>query len=233
MMAQNRVVEVGYHPGVTDPVADNLLRRAQLLSIKNGLPQLTSAPEAVATGTRYTFRGDLSDDDMHTLARELLCNDVIQSYTLGQMQPEFVPDAAPSDAVDIIPIRSLDDDGLAKLSVERVLFLSLPEMQAIRAEFRQLDRDPTDVELEILAQTWSEHCLHKTFKAQVDFTCHGGMPRLFGLQTKANSRRKPKKQKPSRASSKPTSALPPKSWIKPWVLSAFVDNAGIVDFDDG
>ena len=51
--APHLVVEVGYHPGVTDPVADNLLRRAHLLGIA-GL-------EAAGTGTRYTFQGALSD----------------------------------------------------------------------------------------------------------------------------------------------------------------------------
>ena len=63
-----------------------------------------------------------------------------------------------------MPLRDLDDDGLVKLSRDGQLALSLAEMQAIQAHFRELGRDPTDVELETLAQTWSEHCSHKTLK---------------------------------------------------------------------
>ena len=217
-----RRIEVGFHPGVTDPVAKHLLQRARQLGI--------DALEAVTTGTSYIFEGTLSPADLHHIAGELLCNNVIQSYTLGQMQPEFVPDAAPSGAVDVIAIRDLADDALATLSVERVFFLSLPEMQAIQAEFRRLDRDPTDVELEILAQTWSEHCLHKTFKAEIDYTCYGGMPRVLpdGVET------------PQRGVSTETIPNLINTYLraatdkldKSWVLSAFVDNAGIVDFDD-
>ncbi len=214
-------IEVGYHPGVTDPVARHLLRRAQLLGI--------GSIQAVTTGMRYVFEGQLSANSLHTIAREILCNDVIQFYTLGAMQPAFVPHAEPSDAVELVPLRQVEsDDELARLSVERVLFLSIEEMQAIRNEFRRLGRDPTDVELETLAQTWSEHCQHKTFKAKIEYTCHGGMPRC----------------QPA-----PTSILQPpmtetidgllRTYIKaatdqlarPWVISAFVDNAGIIDFD--
>ncbi|MGC9397393.1 MAG: phosphoribosylformylglycinamidine synthase subunit PurL, partial [Anaerolineae bacterium] len=164
------------------------------------------------------------------------------SYTLGAMQPEFVPDAAPSDAVDIIPIRDLDDDALQRLSTERVLFLSLAEMQTIQAEFQVLGRDPTDVELEILAQTWSEHCLHKTFKAEIDYTCHGGLPRVI---VDADSRRfsQIKRSAEIGENQRPHKEIIPsliKTYLrtatetldKPWVLSAFVDNAGIVAFDD-
>ncbi len=58
-----------------------------------------------------------------------------------------------------------------RLSRQGQLYLSLAEMQAIRAHFRQLDRDPTDVELETIAQTWSEHCSHKTLAGRIDY--HG------------------------------------------------------------
>ena len=209
------IIEVGFHRGVTDPVAAHVLRRARMLGI-GGL-------EAVTTGKRYRFGAHLAPTDLHRIARELLCNEVIQSYTLGEMAPAFVPDAAPSDAVDVIPIRDLDGDALARLSVARVLFLSLPEMRAIQEAYRTMDRDPTDVELEILAQTWSEHCLHKTFKAEIAYRCEGGMdrvgagsltsetiPGLIGTYLRAATKR----------------------LARPWVRSAFVDNAGIVDFDD-
>ena len=167
------VVEVGYRPGVTDPVAWHLLRRAQLLGI--------GSIEATATGTRYTFEGPLSTADLHRIAREILCNDVIQAYALGPLQPAFVPRAEPSDETEIIPLREANDETLARMSVERVLFLSLEEMRAIRQEFCRLGRDPTDVELETLAQTWSEHCQHKAFKATIHYLCQGGMRRVLPI----------------------------------------------------
>ncbi len=179
------VIEVGFHPGVTDPVAAHVLRRARMLG--------TADLEAVTTGKRYQLAPYLADTNLHRIAREVLCNEVIQSYTLGHMAPAFVPDAAPSDAVDSIPIRDLDDGALARLSVARVLFLSLPEMQAIQKAFRAMDRDPTDVELES-GQTWSEHCLHKTFKAkEIAYRCEGGMDHACVRDLVSRSRR------PSRA----------------------------------
>ncbi|MBN1955910.1 MAG: phosphoribosylformylglycinamidine synthase subunit PurL [Anaerolineae bacterium] len=213
------VVEVGYHPGVTDPVADNLLRRARLLAI--------GRLEAVATGMRYTFDGALTPDDLHHIARELLYNDVVQHYTLGPLQPTFVPRAAPSDAVEIVPLRRLDDAALARLSVERVLFLSLAEMQSIRDEFCRLGRDPSDVELETLAQTWSEHCQHKAFKVRIDYTCRGGTARHL-----------PEGAVPAAGAEAIDGLLATyiraatERLARPWVRSAFVDNAGIVAFDE-
>ncbi len=208
-------VEVGFRPGVTDPVAAHLLHRVRLLGI--------GAVEAAATGTRYVFEGDLSADDLHRIAREVLCNDVIQTYALGDWQPAFIPRAEPSDLVEIVPLRRADDETLARLSVERVLFLSLDEMRAIRNYFERLGRDPTDVELETLAQTWSEHCQHKAFKATIQYVpsplppfSGGGMgvretiPGLLHTYLRAATEK----------------------LARDWVRSAFVDNAGIIEFDD-
>jgi phosphoribosylformylglycinamidine synthase II len=215
------VVEVGFRPGVTDSVAENLLHRAQLLGI--------GTVEAVSTGTRYIFEGDLSADDLHRIAREALCNDVVQTYTLGTLPPAFVPRAEPSDAVEIVPIRDADDERLARMSVERVLFLSLDEMKAIQDYFDRLGRDPTDVELETLAQTWSEHCQHKAFKAKIDYICRGGLPRVLPGAGRVDN--------PPYGETIPGLLhtylrAATEQLGRDWVLSAFVDNAGIIDFDD-
>ena len=58
---------------------------------------------------------------------------------------------------------------LERLSREGQLYLSLVEMQTIQEYFRELDRDPTDVELETVAQTWSEHCSHKTLAGRIAY----------------------------------------------------------------
>ncbi|HDQ73960.1 MAG TPA: phosphoribosylformylglycinamidine synthase, partial [Chloroflexi bacterium] len=215
------VVEVGYRPGVTDPVATHLLQRAHMMGL--------DTVEATSTGTRYTFEGDLAEADLHRIARQALCNDVVQTYALGHLAPVFVPQAEPSDEVEIIPIREADDETLARMSVDRVLFLSLEEMRAIRDEFRRLDREPTDVELETLAQTWSEHCQHKAFKSRVRYICRGGLPRqLPGGRTIPPSHEETIERGIFRAYIRgATERLEPD-----WVLSVFVDNAGIVAFDD-
>jgi len=215
----NLVIEVGFRPGVTDPVAAHTLRRAQLLRI--------GAVDAIATGHRYAFEGELTAGDLHRTAQEILCNDVIQTYTLGPLQPAFMPRADSSDQVEIVPIRDADDDALAQLSVERVLFLSSAEMRAIRDRFRELQRDPTDVELETLAQTWSEHCQHKTFKANVTYTQTGGLARVNAGETGIVDG-------PERVSGLLRTYLraATERLARPWVRSAFVDNAGIIDFDE-
>src|SRR5207247_4120521 len=84
----------------------------------------------------------------------------------------------------MVPIRDLDDLALEKLSRSGQLALNLAEMKAIQAHFREQGREPTDVELETLAQTWSEHCSHKTLKGKSDFNGRrrDNMPeeRMFG-----------------------------------------------------
>jgi phosphoribosylformylglycinamidine synthase II len=243
------VVEVGFHPGVTDPVADNLLQRARMLGL--------GSVQAAATGMRYAFTGDLAPADLHRIAREVLCNEVIQTYAIGEMAPAFVPSARPSDTVETIPIREATDDELARLSVERVLFLSLPEMQTIRSEFRRLGRDPTDVELETLAQTWSEHCQHKAFKAVIRYIERGGMERVlppagesrvtlhesrFAGHASRTAAPEPQHMNPGAVDQLTEEEIPgllatyiraaTEHLDRPWVLSSFVDNAGIVAFGD-
>jgi phosphoribosylformylglycinamidine synthase II len=215
------IVEVGFRPGVTDPVAENLLHRAHLLGI--------GSVEAVSTGTRYTFEGDFSTDDLHRIAREALCNDVIQTYALGTLPPAFVPHAAPSETVEVIPIRDADDESLARMSIKRVLFLSLPEMKRIQEEFHRLGRDPTDVELETLAQTWSEHCQHKAFKSKIDYACRGGMPRVLPGAGRIDN---PPCEETIPGLLHTYLRAATEQLGRDWVLSAFVDNAGIVDFND-
>ncbi len=156
-------LDVTLLPGVTDPPAANLLRAAQLLGV-NGL-------ERAATGQRYTLSGSLDEATRLALAREIFANPVIQRFTIDEaISPPFFPYHQADNSVDVIPVRGANDDNLLAISHERRLALDLAEMQAIRAYFQQEERDPTDVELEMLAQTWSEHCVHKTFKALIEYT---------------------------------------------------------------
>lgn len=204
------VIEVAYRPGVTDVAARELAR---------GMGEIGLPPCEVATGTRYELTGDLADDNLRRLARGLLCNSTVQHFSLGPITVHFGQDTAASDRVDTVPLRHLGSEELLALSKGRLLSLDLTEMRTIQHFFADLGRDPTDVELETLAQSWSEHCVHKTFKAQVDFTW---------LDAAGNVRQQQLVdgliyQYLAAA----TNQLRP-SWLK----SAFVDNAGIIAFDD-
>ena len=72
--------------------------------------------------------------------------------------------------IKIIEILKLSDEKLMKISKDAVLSLDLAEMKTVQAYFKKLKRNPTDVELETLAQTWSEHCKHKTLAGVVEYS---------------------------------------------------------------
>src|SRR5688572_10323378 len=144
------VLEVALRPGVTDPVAEQLVRAAHELNL-NGVHR-------AATGQRFVLCFDENIDRISTsqsIAKSLLVNGVIQHWTIGEITPSFPEEVASSDAVEIIPIRDLSNDQLLALSKARRAALDLAEMQAIQNYFSEEQRGPTDVEFETIAQTWS------------------------------------------------------------------------------
>jgi phosphoribosylformylglycinamidine synthase len=206
------MVEVALRPGVTDPVAHEIVRAAHQL----GLTDVRRA----ATGTRFTLTG-LKPEEAEKLAKALLANPVIQHWKTGAIEPSFPEDAASSGAVEILPVRSLTNNALLVLSRERRAALDLAEMQALQIYFTKIGRDPTDVEFETIAQTWSEHCVHKTFKARIEVSKkasdeNDGRPSTAVIDSLIRTYLKSATDKIN----------------APWVVSAFVDNAGIIDFDD-
>lgn len=72
--------------------------------------------------------------------------------------------------VQTVPLLDASDADLERISRDGTLSLNLAEMRAIKAHFAEQQRDPTDVELETIAQTWSEHCVHKTFRGLIEYT---------------------------------------------------------------
>jgi len=211
-----RRIEVALRPGVTDPVAEEALRAARELGV--------SGIVAVSTGEAFDIDGDdLSDDDLRLVAEKLLCNAVIQRWAYDEIQPGWPAGAAGSGSVEFIDIATMDDVALIALSTERRAALDLVEMHAIRDYYRREGRTCADAEFETIAQTWSEHCVHKTFKAMIEVR----VPEQYPEAAKA------------RAAYPAVVDNVLKSYIKkatdeiaaPWVLSAFVDNAGIIEFD--
>ncbi len=161
-------VEVTFKPGVTDATADEISRATHELGIA-GLHR-------AATGTRYELTGELDAAQVELIARRLLCNDVIQAYAINSaIEPNLHYATDENTLIETVAIRSAGDDDLMRISRERRLSLNLDEMRAIRDYFVEIKREPTDAEIETLAQTWSEHCVHKTFKAR-RLTLHRANP---------------------------------------------------------
>ena len=114
----------------------------------------------------------------------------------------------------IIPIQNANNTELLRISQNGLLSLNLIEMQAIQSHFAGLGRDPTDVEIETLAQTWSEHCVHKTFRGVIEYIENDKQPITINglLQT--------------------TIIQVTEELNKSWCVSVFEDNAGIIEFDN-
>lgn len=208
-------IEVTLLAGVTDSAAENLLRVVSQ-------PEYAGI-EAVATGTRYLLTGALEPSDLERLAVRVFSNAIIQRCQIDSpAQPGFVQDQVADDRVEFIDLREADDDELLDISQQRRLALNLDEMHAIQGYFRQAGREPTDVEIEMLAQTWSEHCVHKTFKATIEYD--GPLPGTDAASA-------PTRQQIDGLLNTYIRAATDKL-NKDWVYSAFVDNAGIIRFDD-
>jgi phosphoribosylformylglycinamidine (FGAM) synthase PurS component len=156
---QGEGVEVAFRPGVTDVPA----REAQRGMVEIGLPACE-----VATGVRYELDGDLTPDDVRKLARQLLCNTTVQHYAIGEIAVHFGQEAAAGDRVESVPVRGLDDAALLALSKAPAALARPGRDAAIQRYYADRAR-PHRRRAETLAQTWSEHCVHKTFKAQIDF----------------------------------------------------------------
>ncbi|WP_028571028.1 AIR synthase-related protein [Desulfonatronum lacustre] len=239
-------LEVGFRPGVTD----NEGRTAgQSVAMVLGLPTPRPKDFAVYTSTRYLLSGRLDESDARRIATDLLANELIQRFDLKslaqwQAEPGFPARAAqvigrPSDAVQSIPLSGLSDAELLEISRKGVLALSLEEMQAIRGYYERSDiraaraaqglpESPTDVELEALAQTWSEHCKHKIFNARIDYriTNPDGSRMAGGASKTINSLYKTFIQNP-------TALLRRRMGADDFCLSVFKDNAGVIRFDQG
>jgi len=204
-LAPATLIEVHLKSGVTDPVAQ---------SVTTALGDMGLASAHVRTARKYVLLGTARPAQVETIAKKVLANDCIEDVVVGDEAEPPSPHLSPYE-LNIVhwPIRDLDDDGLEALSKERDLFLNLTEMRSIQEYFRQVGRDPTDVELESLAQTWSEHCVHKTLRSAVDMTVDGQAQHFDNLL-------------------KETVFKATQDLNKDWCISVFADNAGVVEFDD-
>lgn len=194
-------VEVMVHPGVRDTGAEAVLRACRILQI----PVVTAA-----TGRRVDIPAGVACDVVAEVARRVIANEVIERWSAGPVDMIVAPSPVAADIVDEIDIVGADDVDLERLDIERGLHLDPAERRAIRDHFRGLGRNPTDAELETFAQTWSEHCAHKTFRARLTST--DGTPASPLLEQLRRV----------------TDEI-----AAPYVRSAFVGNAGVVAYRPG
>jgi len=224
-------VEVHYLPGVMDPVAQSTTD-----AIADMLGEGHDAQLEVRTGTRYDLFGATRDESL-AAAHRLLANTVVQSVHDRPHWPmRFVAGTPYEFKLVHVPIRDLDDAGLMTLSRDGHLFLSLEEMTCVRDYYRSVDRDPTDVELETLAQTWSEHCVHKTLKSRIRYTeAESASPRAEHWSNRPGHTLAEDGSLVIDNLLKSTIAAATNQLIADgldWCISVFVDNAGIIRFDD-
>ena len=233
------LVEVGFKPGVTDNEGRTAKEALELF-----LRRRLGLDEGVYTATQYCIQGELTHDRVESLATGLLANDLIHRTTIvtrqalldlwsGEQSPFYaVPKVTEEAPVEIqeIDLSVLTDRELEALSKDRVLALNLREMKQIREYVQRPDVEKeragvgltgklTDLELEALAQTWSEHCKHKIFNAIIN--CKD----KFGEETVIDSLFDTYIQKG-------TEEIRKRLGSDDWCLSVFKDNAGVVRFND-
>ena len=227
-------VEVGFRPGVTDNVGRTAREAVEYLTGRKFAPG-----EGVYHSTQYLLSGDLDRARVEQIATGLLCNTLIQRYTILSAA-EFAaaggfPTVVPRVAGESTPrVREIDlevsDDELMRISREGVLALTIDEMKIIQAHYRDpevlaaraaygLGSRPTDVELECLAQTWSEHCKHKIFAGTVHYEDENGNRQEIRSLFKSFIQRT-------------TREVRERLGEKDFCLSVFKDNAGVIRFND-
>lgn len=232
-------IEVHPLPGVMDPVA---------LSVSAAIGELLGlkTPPLVSTGWRYDISGPgLTRETAMMLAGRLLANPVIQRIHAEPYWPrEFPHSAAHDGGMGSVRLIGLSDAELTKLSREAHLFLSLEEMKAVQGHYAGIGRDPREIELETFAQTWSEHCVHKTLKSRIVYrhsalgTRHSGETPPVDVICWSG---RPGHEMQSDGSVvidnllKRTVAAATHRLIADgvdWTLSVFVDNSGVIAFDE-
>ncbi|TWU45686.1 Phosphoribosylformylglycinamidine synthase subunit PurL [Novipirellula aureliae] len=210
------LVNVLPKPGVMDPVAESTIAAAKDIGFN---------VHAVRTLRKY-WLSDVDEPVLDSICRRALSNDSIEQVVVGPLEMDQL-DVGQTHDFDLItvPIRELMGDELERLSREGQLYLTLVEMETIRDHFVSIGRDPTDIELETIAQTWSEHCSHKTLAGRIHYRGPGtdGTP-------EADERQYDNMLKETIFAA--TQTIRKTLGGDDWCVSVFKDNAGVVTFDE-
>nr|WP_321513576.1 phosphoribosylformylglycinamidine synthase subunit PurS [uncultured Pseudodesulfovibrio sp.] len=236
------IVEVGFRPGVTD----NEGRTArETLGVALGLGKTDLEEVKVYTSKQYLICADMNEADIQHVTKDLLANELIQRYEYKSAEtwksdPGFEAKAArvtgqASDEVVIIPLSTMSDQEMTDFSRANTLALSLREMHDIRSYYADpavraereamgMATDPTDAEIEVLAQTWSEHCKHKIFSAKISYeNTETGKTTEYSSLYKTFIQGSTKQIRERNAATREGGD---------YCLSVFKDNAGVIGFSD-
>ncbi|MEE9201536.1 MAG: phosphoribosylformylglycinamidine synthase subunit PurL [Candidatus Brocadiales bacterium] len=198
--AAGHTVDVVKKPGVMDP--------AEFTAIK-GIKDLGLEVKSLKRARQYSLRGELTREEMNDIATRVLSNSTIEDVYIDSKE---IPCAGlPREYVfkkTTVPLLETSPEKLLEISRDMQLYLSLEEMKTVQDYYKRIGREPTDIELETIAQTWSEHCMHKTLRGVIDYNGE----RIDNLL-------------------KQTIMKATHELRKSWCLSVFEDNAGIIAFD--
>ncbi len=228
------LIEVGFRPGVTDNVGKTA---REAIELRLGLK--LKEEEKAYTSIQYLLKGNLERQEVEKICTGLLVNPLTQRFEViprdlwnGRRGIEpTIPRVKMDQKVRVEEIDlDRDDRTLLKLSHDRLLALSLAELKVIQAHIKRdsilrerrefgLGVKITDVELESLAQTWSEHCKHKIFNALIEYTDERDevevIDSLFNTYIKGA-----------------TEKIRREKGTEDLCVSVFDDNAGVVKFND-
>jgi len=227
-------IEVGFRPGVTDNTGRTAREALEYLCGRK-----FDSRESVYYSVQYLLSGTLTKDIVEEIATGLLCNTLIQRYSILSREDFAAQAGFPAHAPKVLvevkgEVREIDlevaDEELLRISKDGVLALTLDEMLIIQAHYRNpavvasrasqgLGAKPTDVELECLAQTWSEHCKHKIFAGTVHYEDENGNKEEIQSLFKSFIQ-------------KTTKDVREKLGNRDFCLSVFKDNAGVIKFND-
>jgi len=227
----NTLVEISYKPGVTDPIAITAK-----YALENYFEDKLPENAVVQTAVKYLFNSEQLSSEEEKKLLLFLHNPLIQTGNIikreeweqGRRFPSLYPYKIQSSliSVETFDISNMDEEKLKLISKERILALSVPEMKAIQFYFQQnevkterrqkgLTAEITDVELEMIAQTWSEHCKHKIFNAIIHYwegNKEQTITSLFKTYIKNTTDKLSKSKK--------------------YLRSVFHDNSGVIQFDN-
>jgi phosphoribosylformylglycinamidine synthase len=189
-------------PGVMDPVA---------LSLKQALNDLEIHIDHTRTGQFYWIDTPENDEYVRSFALDVLANDVIEDLHSGTPELDAFPDPEPySFDKQTFPMRDASLDTIREWNRKNLWSLNDRELETIQSYFNDVEeRDPTDLEVETIAQTWSEHCKHKTLTGKIEYDGRTIDNLLEETVVKATE-----------------------EVGGDWCLSVFKDNAGIVGFTE-
>jgi len=188
-------------PGVTNPVVQSLEK-----AIGDMGHTLSNSPRV---GQMIAVQG-LPENMTDSFTSDLLHNPAVEQCLINieEDSPSPLPPQMPFELKTVALLKASNEE-MMNISHKGTLALNLDEMKTIQAHYQTLEREPTDIELESIAQTWSEHCCHKTLASNVkigDKEINNVLKStIFNSTIELN---------------------------KPWCVSVFKDNAGVIIFDE-